>query len=765
MKFVWYGIAGLLSAVIAFFAWAWWNRQPTPPKPPATVSAPAKPGAPEKAPAGKADEKSRPEEKTGPAGSAVPSGAATAKPDAKTEAPVKPQAEPEKTQPVPEKSKAAPEKTPSAAKKPQVAAERAKAAGADHAASQDKDETATSKKSGPDQKKPEMADEAVNSGVKKPESGAKATENTGESSTAVEKAPEMKAPVRTEEKPVAKSDATATEKTMAKIRDKAAGETSKSEPTPTPSARKPDAVKETKAAPSKPAADAAAPVRDTKAGAKAAPPAPEKPAQAPKGQPAEAEKPAKTTPETAIAKTPVTKPADAPASRPSSPDRGDTAMARRTVPVEKDVVERDVKEAPPEPPAVEKEADAGNGSAAAASESASATGVEEKKKTAITTTPPASEATRDKPAVEKTAEKTPAKPAEKPEAATTRAKSTPAKDKAAANGNALARNFVPPSFDLVRVERDGSAVIAGRAMPGSTVSIWANGDTLIGKTLVGKRGDWVIISDVPLPGGNSSLTMKMVLPDGNMTVTSPQIVAISRPQPDPGKVAGAAPASGGEKNASDAKPADSGGAEQPETPDEPLVVVSEQGKASKILQAPKSVTDFGERLVFHTVDYDDSGQIVISGKAGKNTLLRAYLNNEFIGETQADKDGQWSLRAQRHVKPGLYQLRVDQLNKAGKVMSRVEVPFERAAPEAIAKARKNGEVIIQPGDNLWNISRAFYGTGMQYTVIYEANKNKIRDPDRIYPGQIFATPDANPDEHQAEREAYRKYMLKKRRRR
>ena len=51
-------------------------------------------------------------------------------------------------------------------------------------------------------------------------------------------------------------------------------------------------------------------------------------------------------------------------------------------------------------------------------------------------------------------------------------------------------------------------------------------------------------------------------------------------------------------------------------------------------------------------------------------------------------------------------------------------------------------VIIQPGDNLWTIARHIYGRGIQYTIIYEANRDQIRDPDLIYPGQVFATPKA-----------------------
>jgi nucleoid-associated protein YgaU len=83
---------------------------------------------------------------------------------------------------------------------------------------------------------------------------------------------------------------------------------------------------------------------------------------------------------------------------------------------------------------------------------------------------------------------------------------------------------------------------------------------------------------------------------------------------------------------------------------------------------------------------------------------------------------------------GRRTVRVDQLDAAGSVTSRLEVPFER-----LTLARP-GVVTIVRGDNLWNIARNRYGDGTRYTVIYEANKGQIRDPNLIYPGQVFVVP-------------------------
>jgi len=54
----------------------------------------------------------------------------------------------------------------------------------------------------------------------------------------------------------------------------------------------------------------------------------------------------------------------------------------------------------------------------------------------------------------------------------------------------------------------------------------------------------------------------------------------------------------------------------------------------------------------------------------------------------------------------------------------------------------SGKAIIRRGDNLWTIARRVYGQGIKYTTIYAANDGQIRNPNRIYPGQVFDLPTA-----------------------
>jgi len=69
-------------------------------------------------------------------------------------------------------------------------------------------------------------------------------------------------------------------------------------------------------------------------------------------------------------------------------------------------------------------------------------------------------------------------------------------------------------------------------------------------------------------------------------------------------------------------------------------------------------------------------------------------------------------------------------------------PIDTATAEAAGELVPTGQsVIIRRGDTLWQISRRVYGQGVKYTTIYLANEEQISDPDRIWPGQVFAVPD------------------------
>ncbi|WP_298842688.1 LysM peptidoglycan-binding domain-containing protein [uncultured Roseobacter sp.] len=147
-----------------------------------------------------------------------------------------------------------------------------------------------------------------------------------------------------------------------------------------------------------------------------------------------------------------------------------------------------------------------------------------------------------------------------------------------------------------------------------------------------------------------------------------------------------------------------------------------------------------------TIGYSDTGVVQLAGRAGVDaSSVRVYLDNAPRVTLLTDDDGAWRGEVP-DVAPGVYTLRIDALDAAGDVTSRLETPFKREAPEVLAEATDGqtgpvSAVTVQTGDTLWAIARDRYGEGLLYVRVFEANRSSIRDPDLIYPGQIFDLPE------------------------
>ena len=271
-----------------------------------------------------------------------------------------------------------------------------------------------------------------------------------------------------------------------------------------------------------------------------------------------------------------------------------------------------------------------------------------------------------------------------------------------------------PSFDVVRINPAGDAVIAGRAAPNAVVTIF-DGDRELGRVTADARGEWVFVPKEPLPPGARELNLSAQSPGGE-TLRSVQVVVLA--VPERGK--------------------DLAGRPAPE-PQPPLVLASprEGIGPSTLIQRPGGRPLAPGALALELVEYDDSGKVSMSGTAPPGATVQVYLDNKPLGQALADASGNWTLTPDLTVAAGDHTLRLDQLAADGRVAARMETAFSRAEP---TKDGQVNVVVVQPGNSLWRIARRVYGEGVRYTLIYEANRERIRDPDLIYPGQTFGIP-------------------------
>ena len=273
-----------------------------------------------------------------------------------------------------------------------------------------------------------------------------------------------------------------------------------------------------------------------------------------------------------------------------------------------------------------------------------------------------------------------------------------------------AKPNVGPTFDVVRVEPTGEAVIAGRAAPGAHVRLLDQGQSIADGT-ADAAGQFVLMP--VLAPGIHELTLAV---DGSPTLASAQSVTV---------VVAA--------NRTTA----------------PLVALAAPGQATRVLsgvEAPKAIA--APQVFIKTVEATPEGRIMLSGTGSAGAALRLYLDDTPLANATADTAGAWSVSAERALVPKSYRVRADEVGRDGAVLARAEVDFDWAGPvppaAAVASATeppaKGQTVKVARGDSLWRISRSMFGAGRLYTQIYEANAKQIRDRARIYPGQVLVVP-------------------------
>ncbi|MER8567762.1 LysM peptidoglycan-binding domain-containing protein [Mesorhizobium sp. M0924] len=265
---------------------------------------------------------------------------------------------------------------------------------------------------------------------------------------------------------------------------------------------------------------------------------------------------------------------------------------------------------------------------------------------------------------------------------------------------------VAPSFDVVRVESNGSIVVAGNAAPNSKVEI-LNGSSVLGSTVAGPDGAFVIVLDDPLKPGDYTIGLRATA--GDVVTPSVQTAVVSVPKDaagqvlamveEPGKPAEllsvpapepAAPAAGDQAAApaADAPAATAPAAPAETAPAAPAVEAAAAPAtpvpAPAAPATPPAAAVAEPKIVVEAVEIDGD-KIFVAGLADAGRKVRAYANDILLGDAVTSPDGHFLVEATRDIPVGSYTIHVDGLDADGvKVVARAAVPFEREPGEAIA---------------------------------------------------------------------------------
>lgn len=260
-----------------------------------------------------------------------------------------------------------------------------------------------------------------------------------------------------------------------------------------------------------------------------------------------------------------------------------------------------------------------------------------------------------------------------------------------------------PEFDLVRIDPLGSGLVAGRAEPGTTVQVLA-GDAVIGTAETSPDGEFVAF--VQTPQLDEGQVLSLLAESGNRPEASAETVLVL-----PTETA------------------------EDEAPQAPTIVTTSPEEVRVIQPSPLGQV---EGVTLDAISYDDAGEVRLSGRAPADQPIRIYVDGIAIADTETSASGAWGTTLST-LAEGTYTLRVDALRLDGTVASRAESPFQRVFP-SLEQLRNAKQITVQPGNSLWVLAEQRYGSGALFTQIFAANRDAIRDPDLIFPGQIFALP-------------------------
>lgn len=331
-----------------------------------------------------------------------------------------------------------------------------------------------------------------------------------------------------------------------------------------------------------------------------------------------------------------------------------------------------------------------------------------------------------------------------------------------------------PSFDVVRVDQAGNALIAGRAEPSSPVEVIVDGE-VVDETFADASGQFTSLVTLAPSVTPRVMELSAGTAEGEKVASAQNVIiapVIAEPSPAPAQATSSASQSGDEVAAvdEDARSGDAvpqsadlqaAVASDPEQLAEAMDVQPEKAEAElaptvllateegiEVLQPGGAAPEILSEIALDSINYDPGGEITLSGRGTGEGFVRVYLDNTPILTRKIDASGRWHSDLP-DVETGIYTLRIDEVNAAGEVVSRVETPFKREEPTALAALHaetvpetgiKLSLVTVQPGNTLWGIASRNYGEGILYVRVFEANKDRIRDPDLIYPGQVFEVP-------------------------
>ena len=257
------------------------------------------------------------------------------------------------------------------------------------------------------------------------------------------------------------------------------------------------------------------------------------------------------------------------------------------------------------------------------------------------------------------------------------------------------------TFDIVRISKTGDIVIAGKSEPNETIEL-LDGEEVIAEVISDENGEWIWVSELTIKSGIKKFKLQYKNNLNKSSISDQTVI---------------------------------------------ILVDNESNSVPKVARVFRSDVEnidmlnlekLNDAITLDFLSYSPPGLIIMSGRTISNTEIEILKSSEVLGKTKSNENGVWKFIINK--------------NDANEEIS-IKTPLSGETliltyDEAEIKKRfKNtnfefydDRIIVQKGNSLWRIARKTLGGGIFYTEIYKNNLAKIKNPNLIYPGQVFNIP-------------------------
>lgn len=252
-----------------------------------------------------------------------------------------------------------------------------------------------------------------------------------------------------------------------------------------------------------------------------------------------------------------------------------------------------------------------------------------------------------------------------------------------------------PTFDVLRVEPDGSAVVAGKAQPGAKLEILSNGN-VIAQTTIDGTGDFAAVFDNPLPPGDHQLTLRTTDANGKVT-QSEEVATISVPDGSKGELLAMVTKPGAPSRVL-AMPEAAAPAAQPSQAATDNAAAPAAANASNPASSAVATPQGTATVQVSAVEFEGS-KIFIAGSAPVGSTVRALVDDRNVGQGTTEQSGHFVIEGDVELTVGSHIITVEELDANGAVKVRVRVPFERPGADQATVAMQTPPASSAPAAN------------------------------------------------------------------